>query len=541
MILRSARGPAVTTPAEAPWAGLGERVKTPISATASRGIYKRLGRRIATRPRDGVSSVDLWESLARRVDFAQYRPQRVGDVAEETLSEGGQKLTVLRSPSGSYLRLTEAERELWHAMDGSQSVAQLATTGFLRFKQLLPVADLVQSLRSQGFLADAPVGVYRSLRGREEARSVEGKGEKLLDTLRQRTFDVQGIDGFVGALYNAGGKFLFTRPFALIHALITVAGLACFALKADAGDAYQVLSADNVLLSLLALWAALLVSFVLHEFAHALAVKRCGRRVLRGGVMIYYGMPAAFVDTSDIWLAGRGARVLVSLAGPLSDLLVGSLGAIAAYALGDGLLAGAAYKLAVACYLSALFNFNPLLELDGYFILVDLLRLPNLRQRALGFISGPLWQKLRSRAAFSGEERFFSIYGLLAALYTALAIVLTILFWQRQLVGVLSQLWAEGLPGQLLTVIILLGIGVPFSLGLIVAVWGLVRAAAAWVARRGYGRSPLIVGLALATLALALSGLPLSYGIQMAVIPPLLWLAALAAQVALQADYRGAQ
>ncbi|NTW98062.1 MAG: cyclic nucleotide-binding domain-containing protein, partial [Oscillochloris sp.] len=57
----------------------------------------------------------------------------------------------------------------------------------------------------------------------------------------------------------------------------------------------------------------------------------------------------------------------------------------------------------------------------------------------------------------------------------------------------------------------------------------------------GYGRSPLIVGLALATLALALSGLPLSYGIQMAVIPPLLWLAALAAQVALQADYRGAQ
>nr|WP_255603203.1 cyclic nucleotide-binding domain-containing protein [Oscillochloris sp. ZM17-4] len=520
---------------------MGDRVNAPRPGPPSRGIYVGLSRRLATRPRGGASSLDLWERLARRVDFAQYRPTRIDDVAEETISEGGQSFTVLRSPSGSYLRLTPAERELWQAMDGSQSVAQLATTGFLRFKQLLPVADLVLSLRAQGFLADAPVGIYRGLRRREEARSVEGKGERLLDTLRERTFAIQGIDGAVGSLYRAGGKFLFTWPFAVVHALLTIIGLTCFALMAGAGDSYQVLSADNVLLSLLALWAALIVSFLLHELAHALAVKRCGRRVLRGGVMIYYGMPAAFVDTSDIWLAGRGARVLVSLAGPLCDLLVGSLGAIAAFLLPEGLLAGAAYKLAVACYLAALFNFNPLLELDGYFILVDMLRLPNLRQRALRFISGPLWQKLRVRADFSGEERFFTIYGLLAAVYTLLAIVLAVLFWQRQLVNVMRQLWEGGVAGRLVAAIILIAIVVPLCLGLIFAAWGLVRAAAAWAARRGYGRSPLIVGAALATLALALAGLPLRYGAQVALIAPLLWVAAFAAQIALQADYRGAR
>ncbi|NTV63304.1 MAG: cyclic nucleotide-binding protein, partial [Oscillochloris sp.] len=535
------KGSAVTTPVEARWAGLAERLKSPVSPAASRGIYQRLGRRIATRPHDGLSSVDLWERLAHRLDFAQYRPTRIANVAEETIKEGGQEFTVLRSPSGNYLRLSEAERALWHAMDGIQTVAQMATMGFLRFKQLLPVADLVQSLRSQGFLADAPVGVYRSLRDHEEARSVEGRGEKLLDVLRERTFDIKNIDGIIDKIYQAGGRWLFTRPFAIIHGLITLIGLVCFVLKVGAGESYQVLNADNVLLSLLALWVALLISFMLHELSHALAVKRSGRRVLRGGVMIYYGMPAAFVDTSDMWLTGRGPRILVSLAGPLSDLLIGSLGAIAAYALGEGLVAGAAYKLAAACYLAALFNFNPLLELDGYFILVDLLRLPNLRQRALTFISGPLWQKLRSRSAFSGEERFFSIYGLLAALYTALAVVLTMLFWQRQLVGVLTKLWAEGWLGRVLALVVLLIIGVPFGLGLFVAAWGLVRAAATWVARRGYGRSPLIVGAALAALATALTGLPLQYGLQVAFIPPLLWLAALVAQISLQADYRGAQ
>lgn len=531
----------MTTSTEVPWSALGDRVKTPTSGSSARGIYRGLSRRIATRPRDGASSLDLWEQLARRVDFAQYCPVRIGDVAEETVHEGDQSFTVLRSPSGSYLRLTDAERELWQAMDGSQSVAQLATTGFIRFKQLLPVADLVESLRCQGFLADAPVGIYRSLRRREEARSVEGKGEKLLDILRERTFAIEGIDGMVGALYRAGGRFLFTWPFAVVHAILTIIGLTCFALTSGGGGSYQVLSADNVLLSLLAIWAALIVSFVLHELAHALAVKRCGRRVLRGGVMIYYGMPAAFVDTSDIWLAGRGARVLVSLAGPLCDLLVGSLAAIAAFLLPDGLLAGAAYKLAIACYLAALFNFNPLLELDGYFILVDMLRLPNLRQRALRFISGPLWQKLRGRAHFSGEERFFAIYGLLAGLYTILAIVLAVLFWQRQLVGVVRQLWEGGVAGRLLAAIIMIAIVVPLCLGLIFAAWGLVRAAATWVARRGYGRSPLIAGAALTTLALALAGLPLRYGVHTALIAPLLWMAALAAQIALQADYQGAR
>lgn len=539
-----------------PWAELEQRVAGVARTQAQRGIFRGLARRVATRPPDAeMTSAQLWAGLIRRVEIAEYRPRRIANVVEEPIDEDGQRFYVLRSPTGSYLRLSTAEREIWQAMDGSQSITQLAMTGFTRFKQLLPIADLVQNLRAQGFLADAPVGIYRQIRSQVEARGVEGFGQRILHNLRGRTFPIDGIDDFVGALYRYGGRLLFTRAFAIVHALITLIGLVCFGLMASGSTgSYTLLDTNNILPGLLTLWAALLLSFVFHELSHALAVKHFGRRVLRGGVMIYYGMPAAFVDTSDIWLAGRNDRVLVSLAGPLCDLLVGSLAAIAAFSLPSlgqqipeiagpaAILVDAAYKLALACYMGALFNFNPLLELDGYFILVDLLRLPNLRKRALEFISGPLWQKLHARATLDTEERIFTLYGLLSAAYTLVAIVLAAAFWQKQMVGIINRLWSDGPLPRMLALLIIVAVVVPIGLGLIFAAWGLVRAAAAWMARRGYARNPLLVASLLTLLALALAGLPLRYGltVRTALIAPLLWIVALAAQIGLHTDYRGA-
>ena len=496
----------------------------------------------ASRGEDGAGG--LYAGLAARADLAQYRPIRAAGVAEERVEEDGQAYLVLRSPAGRYLRLSAAEGELWRAMDGTQSVAALATAGFLRFRQLLPVAGLVQSLRQAGFLADAPVGVYRGLRGRLAAEGVEGWGRRMARALRSHQLAVGGVDALAGALHRWGGRLLFTRTALALLALLVIAGAGAFALVgAGTWRAYSLVDADSLGPSLLALWAALLVSFALHELAHAVAVKHYGRRVLRGGMMLYYGMPVAFVDTSDIWLAGRRARIVVSLAGPVCDLAVGSLAAIAAAALPAGWAGEAAYRLAAASYLAALFNLNPLLELDGYYILSDWLGLPNLRRRALDFMRGPLWQKLSARASLSREERIFTVYGALAALYTAVAVGLALAFWQRQLARVLGDLWARGdLAGRLVAALVVLAVVLPVALGLLVAAWGLVAAAAGWAARRDLGRNPLVVAAVLAAFAGALALLPLRYGagFETRLLAPLLWLAALVAQLALHADYRGA-
>jgi putative peptide zinc metalloprotease protein len=523
------------------WGGLRRRAA---AASPRRGLWVSLGGSPTETAQPATAGI--YKHLASRTDAAQYRPQAIVGIAEEQITEGEQTFTVIRSPQGSYLRLNSAERELWHQMDGTQSVAQLATMGFLRFKQLLPVAGLVQSLKSQGFLTDHSLHLYEKL-GERTATSgaAQGWGQWLMRSLRSRTFAIEGIDGFIGALYRFGGWICFTRPFLALHGLISVAGLLAFFFllgRADSDATYAVLNANNVPLSLVALWGAMLLSFTLHELAHALAVKHYGRTVQRGGVMIYYGMPAAFVDTSDIWLAGRTARIVVTLAGPLADILLGGVAALLAMQLGGTAWGAALFKVAFACYISTLFNFNPLLELDGYFILADWLRLPNLRQRALSFVSGPFWAKLTGRIALSREERIFALYGALTAVYTAFAIVLTLLFWRDQLTNVLSQLWNGGILERSLAVLIFVAVVVPLFLGLIFALMGLVRAGAQWAGRRNLVRNPLIVAAILATFVVVLALQPLRYGVipETALIGPGLWLVALVVQISLRSDYRGA-
>lgn len=518
------------------WATLEARVS---ASDGSGEPYGDLKRRLDAPAAPAATGV--WTGLQARADRRYYRPRPVAGVTEETLVENGETVVALRSPAGGYVRLTGAEHALWAAMDGEHTVEQLALLGYTRFARLLPVLDLVEGLRRGGFLDDPPADLYRGLQQRLEQRSLEGWGRRVAGVLRAHPIPIEGFDALAGALYRGGGWLFFTRPFVVLLALLVVAGWGAFAVVAGTGR-YAVIDAANAGLSLLALWGALLVSFALHELAHALAVKHFGRRIPRGGVMIYYGMPAAFVDTSDMWLAGRRARIIVSLAGPLCDLLVGSTAALAAALLPGGAAGAAAYTLAVAAYLAALCNLNPLLELDGYHILSDWLGMPNLRREALGFISGPLWRKLRAGAPLAPKERVYALYGLFAAAYTTLAVALALAFWQAHLARILGALWAGGPFNRLVAVVVVAVVVAPLGLGLLLAAWWLIHVAAAWLARRGYGRSPAFVAAILTIFVLALAALPLRFGrnAETALIAPLLWCAALAAQITLHNDYRRA-
>src|SRR4029079_711418 len=125
------------------WAALvrADEAPTPGAGDLWRGVERRL---LQDKP---AAPTGMWPALAERADPAQYRPHAVPDVAEEQVTEGDQTYTVIRSPRGNYLRLTAPQRELWHQMDGTRTVAQLATQAFLQFKQLLPVGDLVTTLK----------------------------------------------------------------------------------------------------------------------------------------------------------------------------------------------------------------------------------------------------------------------------------------------------------------------------------------------------------------------------------------------------------
>ena len=128
----------------------------------------------------------------------------------------------------------------------------------------------------------------------------------------------------------------------------------------------------------------------LHEFGHACAVKAWGGEVHEMGVMLLVLMPVPYVDASAASaFPEKRRRVAVGAAGMLVELFVASIALLLWLEMQPGVLRAALFNVVLIAGVSTvLFNANPLLRFDGYYILADLLEMPNLRQRAQQYAAG---------------------------------------------------------------------------------------------------------------------------------------------------------
>jgi putative peptide zinc metalloprotease protein len=194
---------------------------------------------------------------------------------------------------------------------------------------------------------------------------------------------------------------LFSRAGALAWlALVLVAGaIALVEWDAVARHAQRWLQTPRYLLLASLAW---LPMKLVHEVAHALALVRHGGRVGEVGVSWILGLPVPYVDASaSDRFAHASQRALVAAAGILAESALAAIGLIAWAATEPGWLNDAAFAVAVVGVTSTLlFNGNPLLRMDGYFVLCDLAGLPNLATR-----SGAWWQAALRRALGWREAR----------------------------------------------------------------------------------------------------------------------------------------
>ena len=141
-----------------------------------------------------------------------------------------------------------------------------------------------------------------------------------------------------------------------------------------------VLAPDNLLL----LYAGLVVTKTIHEFGHAFFCRKFGGEVHVMGVMLMIFTPMPFVDATSSWgFRSRWKRILVGAAGMIVEIFFAALATFVWARTGQGTLHSLAYNMMFVASVSTLvFNLNPLLRFDGYYILSDLLEIPNLSQRA---------------------------------------------------------------------------------------------------------------------------------------------------------------
>jgi putative peptide zinc metalloprotease protein len=135
---------------------------------------------------------------------------------------------------------------------------------------------------------------------------------------------------------------------------------------------------------LLAYGAGLFAVKIIHELGHAYTATRFGARVPTMGVSLMVLMPMLYTDTTGAWrLRSRRERLMIDCAGVTAELMVASISTLVWVALPDGAVRSVFFVLATSSWVMSLaINLNPFMRFDGYYVLSDLLGVPNLQPRA---------------------------------------------------------------------------------------------------------------------------------------------------------------
>jgi len=186
-------------------------------------------------------------------------------------------------------------------------------------------------------------------------------------------------------------------------------------------------------------WPSLMIAWVflkiLHEGAHGMVCKKYGGIISEMGIMILWCMPVPYVDVTSAWaFRSKRQRIYTALAGIYAELFVAALAALFWSHSGPGWIHyWCVHIVVIAGISSLLFNGNPLMRFDGYYVLMDLLEIPNL----YGF-GQQFWRSVRGKilsgipVVFPGDtpwqRQIIAGYGLIAALWRCIVYLsLTIL------------------------------------------------------------------------------------------------------------------
>ena len=366
------------------------------------------------------------------------RPRLRSGYALKRLAAGeGSRRWVLKDlVGGGISRFGDAEAELLALLDGRHSIADLVGAAEHRFGAggSARLAMLLSDLAGAGLLADS------------DANETTDGGTRLARLLQPRRRPWPGAGAFFERLYAAGGWRLFTRTGLGIIAAIAVSGMAVFGFLVAVRYGTPFVVAKHVAIGGVVFLVGRLVVAGLHETAHALTLASFGRRIGGAGLKLILIFPYLYADTTDAWFEPRARRIAVSAAGPVSDLTFGGAFSLCCLAAPHGAVRDVFFQLAFGAYLGALFNLNPLLERDGYQILVDVFREPGLRALAL--------EQFRRRLAGGdrgASSRLLDRYGLLVVAWTLVTVCFALVMslrYERALSAALPgpAVWALLVP-----------------------------------------------------------------------------------------------
>jgi putative peptide zinc metalloprotease protein len=191
---------------------------------------------------------------------------------------------------------------------------------------------------------------------------------------------------------------------------------------------------------------------IVHEFAHAIAIKIWGGEVHEMGLTLLVLAPVPHVDATSSWtFRDKYKRVLVSAAGIMAELFVAAVALFVWLTVEPGTVKDTAFNVVlIASVSTVMFNANPLLRFDGYYMLQDFIEIPNLATRSSRYYIYLIQRYLfgledaRSPQTADGEPIWFAVYGPAALIYRLIVMIAIGIFLINEylIIGVVLACWA---------------------------------------------------------------------------------------------------
>ena len=366
----------------------------------------------------------------------------------------GRRWHVAHDPtSNQFYRLNPVAYELIASLDGHRTVEQVWKQSLTKFADGAPTQNEVLELLGQLYNSN-----LLSLEVTPETEQLLMRGrDRKSKRLKQQAV---GIMYLKLKLFNPDKLLVtllpFFKPLLNRWGFMAWAALVLYALVRLLSSDWSRLAQGLDSLVAPSNWGYLMVTFVLikawHELGHGLICRRYGGQVPEAGVMLLVLMPAPYVDASSCWaFSDKWKRIAVSSGGMIFELAIAAIAALVWLATPDGTLTKQiCYFIILTSGVSTiLFNANPLMRFDGYFILSDLIGVPNLMQR-----SNQMLQWLFKRFVYGvetakppstqrGEQWALVIYGVLATLYRLFlfVVITTFILGMWFIVGVILAVW----------------------------------------------------------------------------------------------------
>lgn len=368
------------------------------------------------------------------------------------LYRGGIWYVLQDHASGRFHRFTPVANVIIGLMDGERTMQQIWDLACVQLGDEVPsqqeMIKLMSDLhRADVLQGDAATDIREQHERRERNLSMKLKqyiGNPM--SLRFPLFDpdrlLQRMMPFVRPLFGWIGAILWCATL-LIAIVLAAMNWPAF----SSGMLDNVFSVENLLM----MWVLFPLIKGVHELAHGLAVKARGGEVHEMGVMLLLLMPIPYVDASAASaFEDKRWRMLVGSAGILAELFIAALAMIAWVNLDPGVERAVAYNVILITGISTLlFNGNPFLRYDGYYILSDYLEIPNLGQRSNDYVGylvnryGFGLKGITSPVVARGEGPWFAFYAIASFMYRMFMMCTIVLLVAGKffLFGVLVALW----------------------------------------------------------------------------------------------------